>query len=176
MRETLLHGSACVRKVWQNQDWPGGGSDFSFQFLDQLSDRLVHKPVALFVALAVPPVQGIWDLRNLVVRIELRHQGHMTLGILDQVSQSGEAPLLKTQHHVTANNVVSAYNSPSSRLERNSLFLKYLLNLRHVMAVYVHRGTPSSTGDLIPRQKTDPHVTEYRHCCRAHHHVSLTHK
>ena len=144
MRETLLHGSACVRKVWQNQDWPGGGSDFSFQFLDQLStkgcsrnenkynhvirvpDRLVHEPVALVVALAVPPVHGVWDLRNLVVRIELRHQGHVTktLGILDQVSQSGEAPLLKTQHHVTAKNVVSVYNSPSSRLERNSLFLE----------------------------------------------------
>ena len=93
---------------------------------EYLPDRFVHDPVALLVALAVPPVQGVWDLRNLVVRIKLRHQSHVTktLGILDQVSQSSEAPLLKTQHHVTAQNVVSADNSPASRLKGNSLFLE----------------------------------------------------
>ena len=114
-------------------------------------------------------MQGVWNLRDLIVRVKLGHHGHVTqtLVILDQVSQSREALLLKTQDHVTAQNVVPANNSPSPRLEWNSLFLefdkrfnllclnfsfylKYLLNLRHVIAVYVHRRAPSSTGDLIP--------------------------
>ena len=114
-------------------------------------------------------MQGVWDLRYLIVRVKLRHHSHVTktLVILDQVSQSCEAPLLKAQDHVTAQNVVPADNSPSSRLEWNSLFLefdkriilpclifsfhlKYLLNLSHVIAVYVYRRAPSSTGDLIP--------------------------
>ena len=43
MGETLLSASAGVGKVWEDQNWPGGGSGFCFQFLDKLSSKEYFK-------------------------------------------------------------------------------------------------------------------------------------